>query len=126
MSKKIVKLEYQYIDPVTKKEGSRELYHFEIDRKHFDQFDMELITNPKNRKSNFLLNSFTGKISKYSPPVIEKGNVKEDGKWVEEELSKDSFHALIQSEEWGMVCNAAIAMLGYHYGGASVIEDFLE
>ena len=126
MSKKIVKLKYTPIDPVTEEEGRSVLYHFEIDRKHYDTFDLEFMTNPKNRKMNYLLNSFVGKISEHTPPVITNGKVEKEGSWKDKELSKESFHALIQTAEWGMIVTVAVNLLNSHYGGSSDIEDFLQ
>ncbi len=126
MSKKIVKFKHTPVDPDTKKEGQPILYHFEIDRSYYDTFEYELMTNPKNRKTNYVLNSFTGKISEYTPPVITDGKVVKDGSWKEKELKKESFHALIQTPEWGMIVTVAVNLLNDHYGGVSNLEDFLE
>jgi len=126
MSNKIVKLKHTPNDPNTGKDGEPTLYHFEIDRKHYDTFDLELMTNPKNRKANYLLNSFSGKISEYTPPTITNGKVEKDGFWKEKELARESFHALIQTEEWGMIVTVAVNLLNSHYGGSSDIEDFLQ
>ncbi|GAJ04784.1 unnamed protein product, partial [marine sediment metagenome] len=120
-----VKIKHTPRNPVTDESGKTTLYHFEIDRKHFDQFDLEMITNPKNRKTNFVLNSFAGKVSKYVPPVIEKGSVKETEKWIDAEMSKETFHALIQTDEWGVIVSATVNLLQGHYGGSDDIEDFL-
>lgn len=124
--KKIVKLKHTPRDPVTDDPGETTLYHFEIDRKHYDTFDFEMLTNPKNRKTNYVLNSFAGKISKYIPPVIEHGAVTKQEQWKDESMSKESFHALIQTEEWGMIVTVAVNLLNGHYGGSSDIEDFLQ
>ena len=126
MSKKIVKLKHTPRDPVTDEPGKTTVYHFEIDRKHYDQFDFEALTNPKNRKSNFVLNSFAGKVSVYTPPVIEKGTVKEKEKWVDEDMSNETFHALIQSNEWAVVVRAVVQILQSHYGGSDDIDNFLQ
>ena len=126
MSKKIAKLKHTPKNPTTGESGKTTVYHFEIDRKHYDQFDYELMINPKNRKTNFVLNSFAGKVSFYIPPVIENGAVTKQEKWKDEPMSKESFHALIQSNEWGVVVPAAIQLLQNHYGGSDDIEDFLQ
>lgn len=126
MSKKIIKLKYTPVNPDTKEEGKPTLYHFEIDRKHYDNFDMELLINPKNRKMNYVLNSFIGKISEYVPPVIKNGKVEKECSWIEKDLSKESFHALIQTEEWGMIVTVVVNLLNSHYGGSSDIENFLQ
>ena len=125
MSKKIVKIKHTPRNPVTDEPRDTTLYHFEIDRKHFDQFDFEGILNPKNRKTNFVLNSFAGKISKYFPPVVKDGKVDKKEQWVDYEMSKESFHALIQTDEWGVIVSAAVNLLQGHYGGSDDIEDFL-
>ncbi len=125
MSKKIVKLKHTPRNPVTDDPGEATLYHFEVDRKHYDQFDQEIIMNPKNRKTNFVLNSFAGKISKYVPPVIKDGKVDKKEQWIDEAMSKETFHALIQTDEWGVVVGATVQLLIGHYGGSDDIEDFL-
>ena len=125
MTNKIVKIKHTPRNPITEKLGEATLYHFEVDRKHFDQFDFEGILNPKNRKTNFVLNSFAGKISKYVPPVIKDGKVDKKEQWIVEEMSKESFHALIQTDEWGVIVSAAVNLLQGHYGGSDDIEDFL-
>ena len=126
MSKKIVKLKHTPYDPATDEPGKTTVYHFEIDRKHYDQFDFESVTNPKNRKMNFVLNSFAGKISVYTPPVIEKSVVKEKEKWIDENMSSETFHALIQTDEWAVVIRAAVNLIQNHYGGSDDIVDFLQ
>ena len=125
MPKKTIKLKHTPRDPSTEELGQTTLYHFEIDRKHYDQFDIEVLTNPKNRKTNFVLNSFAGKVTRYVPHVIETGAVTKHEQWKDEKMSKDTFHALIQSAEWGVVVSAAVNLLQGHYGGSDDIEDFL-
>lgn len=124
--KKIVKLKHTPRNPVTDEAGETVIYHFEIDRRHFDQYDLEGILNPKNRKTNFVLNSFAEKISRYIPPVIKSGKLEKKEQWIDEKMSKDTFHAIILSDEWGVVVSAVVNLLQNHYGGSDDIEDFLE
>ncbi|MCK5614806.1 hypothetical protein KAR91_73775 [Candidatus Pacearchaeota archaeon] len=124
--KKIVKLKHTPRDPVTDDAGQPTLYHFEIDRKHYDQFDLEMLTNPKNRKTNFVLNSFAGKVTRYIPPKIENGAVTKQEQWKDEPMSKETFHVLIQTSEWGVIVSATVNLLQGHYGGSDDIEDFLQ
>lgn len=126
MSNKIVKIKFTPKNAGEKEFGVPVLYHFEIDRSFYDTFDQEMITNPKNRKMNFVLSSFAGLCSTYTPPKIVDGVVKSAEKWTEEPMSKDTFHALIQTPEWGCLVGVTVMQLLNHYGGEWIVEDFLE
>ena len=125
MSNKIVKFKNTPVDPLTQVKGTTTAYHFEIDREYYNQYEYERTTSPKNRNSNFILSSFAEKVSTYSEPIIEKGEVKKDGEWVEKPMSKESFHALIQTVEWGVPSNLFALELQAQYGGHNEVEVFL-
>lgn len=112
---KIVKLLHTPKDPATEEAKEQTVYHFKIDRDIYDQLDMERVTNPKGMHLNFLLSSFVGKVSRKD----------ENGRWVEQEMSKEDFHALMKKPEMGVIVSAFAYRLTSYYGGADEVEVFL-